>query len=266
MLSEQMIFKPAYEYKDDGIEHGVLSKFNPRTTILKAGTQLHPAVSPLKHDIKYLQDVGVKMRDGITIYIDIYLPPDLKPEEKVPILIAWSPYGKTAGTAPRYIGLFNMLGMGNKWSSGLTKFEGPDPDYWCAKGYAICNPDPRGIARSEGNITMIGSQEANDCYDLIEWLAKQEWSNGKTALTGTSYLTFSQWFIAAAQPPHLTCIAPHEGLSDAYRDIAYVGGIPDPHFLHRLQVNHVSSTKGALREDMIEEMKKILSRMWTLER
>ena len=38
-------------------EHGVLSKFNPRTAILKAGTQLHPAVSPLKHDIKYLQDV-----------------------------------------------------------------------------------------------------------------------------------------------------------------------------------------------------------------
>ncbi len=256
MLSKQMIFKPAYEYKDDGIEHGVLSKFNPRATILKAGTQLHPAVSPLKHSIKYFQDVGVKMRDGITIYVDIFLPPDLKPEEKVPVLIAWSPYGKTAGTAPRYIGLFNMLGMGNKWSSGLTKFEGPDPDYWCSKGYAICNPDPRGIARSEGNITMIGSQEANDCYDLIEWLAVQDWCNGKTALTGTSYLTFSQWFIAANQPPHLTCIAPHEGLQDAYRDIAYVGGIPDPNFLNRLQVNHVSSTKGVLREDMIEEMKK----------
>ena len=149
-----------------------------------------------------------------------------------------------------------MLGMGNKWSSGLTKFEGPDPDYWCAKGYAICNPDPRGIARSEGNITMIGSQEANDCYDLIEWLVNQEWCNGKTALTGTSYLSFSQWFIAATQPAHLTCLAPHEGLQDAYRDIAYVGGIPDPNFLNRLQFNHVSSIKGTLREDLIEEMKK----------
>ena len=171
----------------------------------------------------------------------------------MPVLIAWSPYGKTAGTAPRYIGLFNMLGMGNKWSSGLTKFEGPDPDYWCAQGYAVCNPDPRGIARSEGDITMIGSQEAYDAYDLIEWLATQEWCNGKTALTGTSYLTFSQWFIAATQPPHLTCIAPHEGLQDAYRDICYVGGIPDPHFLDRLQVNHVSMS-GAQREDMIDEM------------
>ncbi|WP_411026212.1 CocE/NonD family hydrolase, partial [Salmonella sp. s58078] len=85
----------------------------------------------------------------------------------------------------------NMLGMGNAWNSGLTKFEAPDPAYWCAHGYAVCNPDMRGIAHSEGNTTMIGSQEAEDGYDLIEWLAKQSWSNGKTALTGTSYLAFS---------------------------------------------------------------------------
>ena len=96
-----MIFKPAYPYKDNGIEHGVLSKFNPRTTILKAGTQLHPAVSALKHDIKYLQDIAVKMRDNIKIYVDIYLTADLKEDEKVPALVAWSTYGKTAVTAPR---------------------------------------------------------------------------------------------------------------------------------------------------------------------
>lgn len=61
MLSEQMIFLPAYKYKDDEIKHGVLSKFNPKTTNLKAGTQLHRAVSALKHDIKSIQDVGAKI-------------------------------------------------------------------------------------------------------------------------------------------------------------------------------------------------------------
>ena len=70
-------------------------------------------------------------------------------------------------------------------------------------------------------------QEAEDCYDLIEWIAQQEWSNQKTALTGTSYQTWSQWFIAQNQPPHLTCINPNEGLSDGYRDLFYNGGIPD---------------------------------------
>ena len=137
-----------------------------------------------------LKDVEVKMRDGVTIYTDIYMPANSK-ETKFPTLILWSPYGKSAGSAPRYTNLFNMIGMGNSWNSGLTKFEGADPDYWCQRGYAVCNPDPRGIAHSKGNnITLMGSQEAEDCYDLIEWIAKQEWSNEKTALTGTSIWLF----------------------------------------------------------------------------
>lgn len=249
-ITEKMIFKPAFEYIDNGIEHGVLSPFETKETILKKGEQIAPGFKPLDCDIRFLKDVPVKMRDGVTIYTDIFLPVT---QEKVPTLIAWSPYGKSAGTAPRYVGLFNMLGMGNAWNSGLTKFEAPDPAYWVQHGYAVCNPDARGIAHSEGDITMIGSQEAEDCYDLIEWLAAQDWSNQKTALSGTSYLAFSQWFIAAGQPPHLTCISPTEGLQDAYRDLAYIGGIPDPNFLNRLQVNHVSAT-GAKREDMVAEL------------
>ena len=249
-VTEKMIFKPAFEYIDNGIEHGVLSPFETKEAILKKGHQIAPGFKPLDCDIRFLKDVPVKMRDGVTIYTDVFLPVT---DDKVPVLIAWSPYGKSAGTAPRYVNLFNMLGMGNAWGSGLTKIEAPDPAYWVQHGYAVCNPDARGIAHSEGDITMIGSQEAEDCYDLIEWLAAQDWCNQKTALSGTSYLAFSQWFIAAGQPPHLTCISPTEGLQDAYRDLAYIGGIPDPNFIHRLQVNHVSATK-AQREDMAAEL------------
>ncbi|MHC5550256.1 CocE/NonD family hydrolase [Carnobacterium maltaromaticum] len=249
-ITEKMCFSPAFNYVDDGIEHGVLSPFETKEIMLEKGQQIADGFKPLTSSIKMLKDVPVKMRDGVTIYMDIFLPVT---EEKVPVLIAWSPYGKSAGTAPRYKNLFNMLGMGNHWNSGLTKFEAPDPAYWCAHGYAVCNPDMRGIAHSEGDTTMIGSQEAEDGYDLIEWLAAQSWSNGKTALTGTSYLAFSQWYIAAEQPPHLTCINPTEGLADGYRDLAFIGGIPDPNFIERLQVNHVSAT-GAKREDLIKEM------------
>ncbi|EUJ30491.1 CocE/NonD family hydrolase [Listeria cornellensis] len=249
-ITEKMRFSPAFEYIDNGIEHGILSPFETKEVILKKGQLIAEGFKPLTCDIKMLKDVPVKLRDGITIYTDIYLPIT---EEKVPALIAWSPYGKSAGTAPRYKNLFNMLGMGNAWNSGLTKFEAPDPAYWCAHGYAVCNPDMRGIAHSEGDTTMIGSQETEDGYDLIEWLANQSWSSGKTALTGTSYLAFSQWYIAAEQPPHLTCINPTEGLADGYRDLAFIGGIPDENFIERLQVNHVSA-KGAHREDLVKEM------------
>lgn len=249
-ITEEMIFSPSFNYLDNGIEHGVLSPFETKEVILKKGQQIAEGFKPLSCDIKMLKDTPVTLRDGVTIYADIYLPVT---EEKVPTLIAWSPYGKSAGTAPRYKNLFNMLGMGNAWNSGLTKFEAPDPAYWVQHGYAVCNPDMRGIAHSEGNTTMLGSQEAQDGYDLIEWLAAQSWSNGKTALTGTSYLAFSQWYIAAEMPPHLTCINPTEGLSDGYRDLAFIGGIPDTNFIERLAVNHVSA-KHAQREDLAKEM------------
>eukprot|EP01057_Protomagalhaensia_wolfi_P002317 Protomagalhaensia_wolfi_Nauph_80__2316@NODE_2515_length_1070_cov_86_816683_g1971_i0_p1_GENE_NODE_2515_length_1070_cov_86_816683_g1971_i0NODE_2515_length_1070_cov_86_816683_g1971_i0_p1_ORF_typecomplete_len162_score42_62Peptidase_S15/PF02129_18/1_3e17Hydrolase_4/PF12146_8/4_7e02Hydrolase_4/PF12146_8/0_16AXE1/PF05448_12/0_11_NODE_2515_length_1070_cov_86_816683_g1971_i0399884 len=161
-----MEFGPSFEYKDDGVEHGVLSPFETKEMILKKGEKIADGFKTLSCDIRMLKDTPVRLRDGVIIYVDIYLP--ISSDKKVATLIAWSPYGKSAGTAPRYKNLFNMLGMGNQWNSGLAKFEGPDPDYWIRHGYAVCNPDMRGIAHSEGNTTMIGSQEAQDGYDLIE--------------------------------------------------------------------------------------------------
>ena len=77
-----------------------------------------------------------------------------------------------------------------------AKFEGPDPDYWCHKGYAIVNYDPRGIGNSEGDIDLWSSQEGRDGYDLIEWLAQQEWCSGKIGMLGNSALAMAQWRIA----------------------------------------------------------------------
>src|SRR5262245_17645414 len=36
-----------------------------------------------------------------------------------------------------------------------------------------------------------------------------------------SYLTISQWKVAALNPPHLKAICPWEGLSDLYKDLMY---------------------------------------------
>jgi predicted acyl esterase len=110
--------------------------------------------------------------------------------------------------------------------SELQRFEGADPAYWVAQGYIVLSPEPRGVGKSEGNIRYWGRQLAEDGYDFIEWAAVQPWSNGKVAMTGNSFLAVSQWFIAAEQPPHLTCIAPWEGFSDHFIDAGNGGGIP----------------------------------------
>ena len=93
-------------------------------------------------------------------------------------------------------------------------------------------------------------QEGRDCYDLIEWLAVQDWCTGKVAMSGTSYLAVSQWFTAAEQPPHLTAINPWEGVSDVYRDLVMRGGMPDLGFAEMLQEKSAGKNQ---REDLVAE-------------
>ena len=81
---------------------------------------------------------------------------------------------------------------------------------------------------SEGKIHYWGSVDSADGYEVIEWAAQREWSNGKVGLYGTSWFAISQWFIAATQPPHLAAIAPWGAhLYDQYRYEFYRGGIPN---------------------------------------
>ncbi len=255
-MSAERIFVPSYPYNEN--EHGLFTGFNPSTTTLPAGHKIAPQFKALTTDIVFERDIAVTLRDGVTIYVDVFRPTG---SEKLPVIVAWSPYGKSGGSSVRTTSLFTMLGMDNELVSGLEKFEGPDPAYWCAHGYAVCNPDARGIAHCDGDSVMLGRQEGQDCYDVIEWLAVQTWCTGKVAMSGTSYLTMMQWFTAAEQPPHLTVINPWEGLTDAYRDLVMEGGIPDFGFPERLQHNYAG--KGQ-REDIVAEAKRhpLVNELW----
>ncbi len=171
------------------------------------------------------RDVAIRLRDGVTIYIDVFRPTDGAPAAP---LIAWGPYGKHGHT--RMAVNFPRSGVKEDSMSEYTVFEAPDPMFWVPRGYAIINPDPRGTWFSEGRATYLSPDEALDFYDLIEWAGTREWSNGKVGLSGVSYLTSSQWHVAALNPPHLAAINPWEGWSDFYREVARHGGIPETHF------------------------------------
>lgn len=186
---------------------GVCPKFNPRTYEAAPG-------------IICEQDVPVKLRDGVTIYTDIFRPAN---ERSVPALISWSFYGKRPGEG---MSEWQIMGVMPGTVSKLAKFESPDPLYWCYKGYAVANVDPRGVGHSEGDVCIFGTQDARDGYDFIEWLAEQWWCSGRIGMAGNSCVAMTQWRIAALCPPHLTCIAPWEGTSDIYRESMFEGGVP----------------------------------------
>jgi predicted acyl esterase len=67
--------------------------FNPRKETLPKGWQSRPDARPLSEDVIVEHDVAVKVRDGCTLYCDIYRPVSSE-TSKVPAIVAWSPFGK----------------------------------------------------------------------------------------------------------------------------------------------------------------------------
>ena len=172
------------------------------------------------------RDIAVPMRDGVKIYVDIFHPESF--EGHLPTLMTWSPYGKHG---LKTFDIFPNSRVPKGAVSEHAVWEGPDPLYWTKRGYAMVNGDSRGSWASEGDLEILSPQTAYDGYDVIEWIASQPWSNGRVGLCGVSYLAIVQWRIAQLNPPHLACINPWEGYTDAFRDHTHCGGIPETKFV-----------------------------------
>jgi len=178
------------------------------------------------------RNLAVRLRDGTRIYVDVYRPAGRHTD--LPVLLGWGPYGKHGRGNQVF---WPASGVNPAWLSTLTAFEAPDPVFWASHGFAVAYADPRGAWLSEGDFHHNGTVEANDCYDTIQWLAAQPWSNGKVGMTGVSYLAAIQYVVAPLRPPALAAINPWEGFSDWYREFAYHGGIPETGFLPRASDN-----------------------------
>src|SRR5881392_344399 len=87
--------------------------------------------------------------------------------------------------------------------------------YFASHGYAFALVDVRGRGNSGGDFEPFAN-EARDGHDVVEWLAKQPFCDGKVAMWGGSYAGFDQWATAKELPLHLATIVPaaaaHPGL------------------------------------------------------
>jgi putative CocE/NonD family hydrolase len=78
--------------------------------------------------------------------------------------------------------------------------------YFAQHGYVFLTVDVRGRGNSEGKFHPM--QEAGDGHDIVEWLARQPYCNGKIAMWGGSYAGMDQWQAASKHPAHLATIVP----------------------------------------------------------
>jgi len=140
-------------------------------------------------------NVMVPMRDGVRLSTDVYRP---KGEGRYPTVLTRNPY-----------------------SNGSGGIKGAK--HWAARGYALVIQDVRGRYDSDGKFYPYVN-DANDGHDLLEWIARQPWSNGKVGMTGGSYMGSVQWLAALQKSPALVTIIPEVAPFDYYKDAVYPGG------------------------------------------
>ena len=138
--------------------------------------------------VQFEENLMVPMRDGVRLATDIYRPArgGAPLEEKLPVLLQRTPYGKTG--------------------SSLVE----SARFFAANGYVVALQDLRGTYSSEGVFTKyIG--EGQDGYDTIEYLAKLPYANGKVGMWGTSYAAHVQANAAKLRPEALATIVLNMG-------------------------------------------------------
>jgi len=130
-------------------------------------------------EIDLLWGVKIPMRDGVKLNGTVYKPKPIP--EPLPVIFTLTPY------------------IGDSYHARA--------DYFAKNGYVFVLVDVRGRGSSEGRFTPF-DQEANDGYDIVEWLAKQPFCDGKVTMWGGSYAGYDQWATAKKFPPHLKTIVP----------------------------------------------------------
>lgn len=79
--------------------HHWWSEFSPSVQTLPKGWKREPGRRAVKEDLIWEKDVAVPLRDGVILYADVFRPAKLD-GQKLPALLAWSPYGKTGSGMP----------------------------------------------------------------------------------------------------------------------------------------------------------------------
>lgn len=129
-------------------------------------------------DVQFRWGVKIPMRDGVKLNATVYTPKGAAP---APCIFTLTPYISQS---------YHDRGM-----------------YFAAHGLPFLTVDVRGRGNSEGRFRPM-LQEAKDGHDVVEWLAKQPYCNGKVTMWGGSYAGYDQWATAKEFPAHLATIVP----------------------------------------------------------
>lgn len=161
-----------------------------------------PPLSPVTKD-RYealpMETFLIPTRGG-DVYVEL-IRPDVPARTNVPVILTYTPYQLFLESA----------------DDGIAGFFVP-------KGYARALAHVVGTGNSGGCWDYGGPRERASGYDLVEWLGKRSWSNGRVGMVGGSYDGTTANMVAVEDPPHLATIVPEVSIGEWY-GYAYHGGV-----------------------------------------
>jgi putative CocE/NonD family hydrolase len=144
---------------------------------IPASAQQKPAAEESTVDMQWA--VKIPARDGVKLNATVFTPHTQK--DPLPVIFTFTPY------------------IGDSYMDRAV--------YFAKHGYVYALVDVRGRGNSGGEFEPFVN-EGKDGYDVVEWLAKQTYCNGKVTMWGGSYAGFDQWTVLKEFPPHLATIVP----------------------------------------------------------
>jgi putative CocE/NonD family hydrolase len=168
---------------------------------------LHAAQAPSAPEYRVeMKEAWIGMPDGARLAADLYMPVGDVKGRAFPVLLEYLPYRKTESRARNHA-LYS---------------------YFVERGYVVARVDIRGTGNSEGGLIPYeySDQEHQDGMVVIDWPAKQPWSNGKVGMFGISWGGFIAIQMAGLNPPALKAIIAVDATEDLYQDdVHYMDGI-----------------------------------------
>jgi len=196
-------------------------------------------------------DVPIRMSDGTILRANVYRPANARQQptsSRTPVIVNMTPYTKlitAVGTAvtqnpvlgPFLTQLATAVGQVSRPIQGFADLstltntlrdQGARTflvdENLVRSGYTQVVVDVRGTGFSQGKWDVFQAREQQDTVEVIDWAARQRWSNGKIGMSGVSYSAINQIQAASKRPAALKAIFTVEPGGDLIRDIVPPGG------------------------------------------
>src|SRR5262249_17617677 len=178
-------------------------------------TSRYLAQRPAAYKNVFLSSRYLTMRDGVKIAVDLSLPAGLKDGERIPAIIRQTRYFRSSD-----------VGWPLNWLTADRRTIDRKRRALVTHGYAWVDVDVRGTGASFGRWPYPWApDEVRDGSDVVDWIVKQPWSNGKVGAHGVSYEGSTAEFLLVNKNSAVKAAILECSVFDVYTDITFPGGI-----------------------------------------